>query len=82
MVRKLGNINQKLVNRSTCRKLPAKSAGIYPGYVIPGSASRSNGGSDNERLQSIWMEMSYHRNNIVAANNDNMNHGIQQLTVK
>ena len=40
----------------------------------------SSGGSEIERLGSIWMKMFIHRNDLLAANNDYMHFYIQLLS--
>jgi len=62
----LGYIIQKLVNGSTCWKLPATSAEIDHGYVIYFADSVSNGESEHEWGWNFWLQMSNCRNAILA----------------
>ena len=49
--------------------------------VIYHSDNVSSGGSEIERLGSFWIEMSIHRNDLLAAYNDYMHFYIQLLSV-
>jgi len=71
-VKKLGCINQELVDGSTCGKLAAKCDGMWQRYVIHRSDNICRGGSEMERPQSFWMQLSMHWNDTLAASNDSM----------
>jgi hypothetical protein len=69
-VRKLGYINKKLVDRSTCSELPAESAGLSQRYVIHRSENMCISGSEIDTPQSFWMQLGIETNYTLAVNND------------
>ena len=54
---KSGYTNQKVVNESTCSKLPAEYAAIVHGELIQFSENKYCGGSEIESPQGIWMQI-------------------------
>jgi len=71
-VRKLDYINEKLVYRSTCDKLPAESTDMWQRYMINRSENRYISGSEIEMAQSFWMQLCIHTNDLLPINNDYM----------
>jgi hypothetical protein len=66
----LGSTCLKLVDGSVYCNLPAENAKRLQSYVIYQTDDVYSGGSETERLQSIWIQMILARNGILAANND------------
>jgi len=81
-VRKSGNINQKVVKRSTWCKLPAESTGMWYGHVMHHSDSVDSGWADIVRPQSFWMQLTIHRNPILVVNDNSTICCIQLLRVR
>jgi hypothetical protein len=71
-VRKLGYCNQTLVYGSMCSELLAGHTGIWKPYVIYPSENMRGSGSEIQRLQSFWMQLIIHTNDMLAANNNNI----------
>jgi len=57
MVRKSGNMNQKLVERSTFHALPADSEVMWWDHIIHHSGNLNSGWPEIERPQCFWMYM-------------------------
>ena len=81
-MRTSGNINQKLVNGSTCQKLQAESTGMRYGYVIYCSKDKYSCGSGIERRRSFGMQMIMHTNDILGVSKDYLNFCIQLLHIQ
>jgi hypothetical protein len=81
-VRKWSYIYNKIVDASTCSKLPTEINGMLLSCDIHCSESVHNSGSAMELPRRFSMQMIMHRNDILALNNDYMLFGIELLTTQ